>query len=253
MRIVLVQTAQALSGRRPLPPGPCAVIDALRATTTIVAALSAGATAVEPVATVAAARRRARALGAKALLAGERRGDPLPGFDLGNSPVEAEARAPGRIVVLTTTNGTLACQRLVAQGAGSDARPVYAAALPNVSSVADRLAADADRPGALAVGVVLAGQDGHSAAEDVLVAGALIARLPAAWARDDGALVAEWAWRAQAADRAAALAACPHGRTLLAQGYHADIAWAARLDSAPCLPSLETPPDAPPRFASGPR
>jgi phosphosulfolactate phosphohydrolase-like enzyme len=59
MRIVLVPTAQALSVRTPLPPGPAAVIDVLRATTTVVAAIEAGALAVEPVATVAAARRRA--------------------------------------------------------------------------------------------------------------------------------------------------------------------------------------------------
>lgn len=252
MRIVLVSTAKALSPRCPLPPGPCALIDALRATTTIVAALSAGAVAVEPVPTVAAARRRARALGARALLAGERRGDPPPGFDLGNSPVEAAARARGRTLVLTTTNGTLACERLVGQGGGTDARPVYAAALPNVSAVAARLAADAGRLGADAVGVVCAGQDGHDTAEDLLVAGALIARLPASWARDDGALVAEWAWRAGGADPVGALAACPNGKTLLDQGYRADIAWAGRLDTAPCLPSLATPPDGPPRFVSLP-
>ncbi len=250
MRIVLVPTAQALSARQPLPPGPSAVIDVLRATTTIVAALAAGAERVEPVATVAAARRRARALGAGALLAGERHGDPLPGFDLGNSPVEAHARAPGRAVVLTTTNGTLACSRLLAQGAAGGERPVYGASLGNLSAVAARLRADAEGGGADAVALVCAGQSGHEAAEDLLAAGALAARLPAEWQRDDRALAAQWAWHDQSADPRSALSQCPHGRTLLDQGYADDIAWAARIDWTACLPRLEARGGEPARFVA---
>jgi 2-phosphosulfolactate phosphatase len=250
VRIVLVPAAQALSPRRPLPAGPAVVIDALRATTTVVAALAAGAEAVEPVASVAAARRRARALAGRALLAGERHGDPLPGFDLGNSPVEAAARAPGRVLVLTTTNGTLACERLLRQGAAVPRRPVYAAALPNAVVAAERLARDADEAGAQGVALVCAGQNGHPATEDLLVAGALAALLPAAWERDDLALTAEWAWQAQAARPADALAASPHGRTLLGQGYADDIAWAARFDTTSCLPRLQVSAGEPPRFVA---
>lgn len=248
MRIVLVLTAQTLSTRRPLPPGPAAVIDALRATTTVVAALAAGALAVEPVAGVGAARRRARSLGPGALLAGERHGDPLPGFDLGNSPGEASARARGRVLVLTTTNGTLACERLLRQGAAQPGRPVYAAALTNAGAAAERLEADAAAAGVAAVALVCAGQSGHAAAEDLLVAGALAARLPAAWERDDLALAAEWAWRAQGARPVEALAACPHGRTLLGQGYRADIEWAGAVDQTVCLPRLEASQGVAPRF-----
>ena len=72
------------------------VVDVLRATTTICAALHHGATAVVPCATPDEARESARALGPAALLAGERECVRIPGFDLGNSPREmTTARGEG--------------------------------------------------------------------------------------------------------------------------------------------------------------
>src|SRR4029453_17098388 len=84
------------------------VIDVLRATTSVVAACVAGCRSVIPVPDEAAARRAAgRFPAGDCLLAGERGGDPIPGFDLGNSPLEFTAdRVSGRVIVLTTTNGT---------------------------------------------------------------------------------------------------------------------------------------------------
>jgi 2-phosphosulfolactate phosphatase len=89
----------------------------LRASTTIVSALAHGCRALIPVADPDEARRRARAAaGEPPLLAGERRGETLPGFDLGNSPIEvAGPHMRGRTVLLTTSNGTralLAARRL---------------------------------------------------------------------------------------------------------------------------------------------
>src|SRR5206468_10845988 len=86
------------------------VIDVLRATTSIVHALAAGCTAVLPCAEVEEARALAdRMRAGRVLLAGERGGLPVAGFDLGNSPRRFNARLCGGIaVVLTTTNGTRA-------------------------------------------------------------------------------------------------------------------------------------------------
>ena len=85
------------------------VIDMLRATTTIVEALSAGAVAVIPCGEIEEARQCARQRSPAALLGGERGGRPIAGFDLGNSPAEYTAeRVGGKTVVLTTTNGTRA-------------------------------------------------------------------------------------------------------------------------------------------------
>src|SRR5688500_12993631 len=90
--------------------GVAVVIDVLRATTTLVHALAAGGACVRPCATVEEARELADRLPAgKVLLAGERDGRPLPGFDHGNSPREfTAARCAHLAVVMTTSNGTRA-------------------------------------------------------------------------------------------------------------------------------------------------
>src|SRR6202522_1906170 len=85
----------------------CAVIDVIRATSTIVTAVPRGAGVL-----AVASLDEAFALKAKfpsVLLAGERGGQALPGFDLGNSPEDfTTERVQGRRVILTTTNGTQA-------------------------------------------------------------------------------------------------------------------------------------------------
>ena len=68
-----------------------AVIDVLRATSTAVAALAAGAAALRPCASPDEARalaERLRAAGVPCLLCGEAGAVKVPGFDLGNSPRE---------------------------------------------------------------------------------------------------------------------------------------------------------------------
>ena len=104
-------------------------VDVLRATSAAVAACEAGCRRVVPVPDEAAAE--ALRDGAGVVLAGERGGHPIPGFDLGNSPDEfTRARVEGRTVVLTTTNGTAAMMR-AATGAAAGL-----AALTNVSAAA---------------------------------------------------------------------------------------------------------------------
>src|SRR5262245_64780329 len=81
----------------------------------MVTALAHGCAGIVPVATPEEARvRMAQRPGA--LVAGERRGEPLEGFDLGNSPLEfTRERVGGRMVIMTTSNGTRAL--LAARGA----------------------------------------------------------------------------------------------------------------------------------------
>src|SRR4051812_6671585 len=81
------------------------VIDVLRATTTITHALAAGISSVRPCLTIDDARSLALSLPPDSvLLAGERGGSPIPGFDLGNSPAEyTPRRCQGKTLVLTTT------------------------------------------------------------------------------------------------------------------------------------------------------
>jgi 2-phosphosulfolactate phosphatase len=240
VRVVL--TAQEL-GHQPL--GGCAVVllDVLRATTVVATALAHGARWVMPVAGVEEARARARSRPG-ALLAGERGGDPPPGFALGNSPVQV-ARLRPRELVLTTTNGTLAAER-----AASLVPPplvVYAGALVNRGAVARAL----EEAGADVV-LACAGQQGHAAAEDLLAAGAIAQALPARWRRDDLAYTAQWAFASQAHRLTAALAETPHGQELVRQGYAQDVAFCASLDRLEVLPCLVEGPGGP-AFAPSPR
>src|SRR5919205_3070778 len=86
------------------------VIDVLRASTSIAAALANGARNVVPLESADEVITRARQFDrSEVRLAGERKMHPIPGFDLGNSPRDfTREAAEGKTVLLTTTNGTAA-------------------------------------------------------------------------------------------------------------------------------------------------
>jgi 2-phosphosulfolactate phosphatase len=210
------------------------VIDVLRATTTICAALDAGARAVIPVSSSDEALRMVQTLDSKdVLLAGERNCEPIAGFALGNSPREMTAETVrGRTLVMTTTNGTRAL--VAAAGAGS----VLVAAGVNLSAAAARArTALADQADLL---LVCAGREGAFSLDDAYTAGRLIVgALDGKRKRtglNDAALVAVDLARRYGPrfDRPLALSAA--GRQLRALGYAADIAHAATVDLHPVLP-----------------
>lgn len=229
-----------------LPAGGCTggiavVIDVLRASTTMITALAHGAACVVPVADVVEARRLASETGPAALLGGERGGVRIPGFDLGNSPLEYVAgRVAGRTIVITTTNGTAAL------AAARGAREILIGALVNRSAVAAairRLAGDGGR-----VHLVCAGTDGCVSAEDVLAAGAILDAADAdraGDALDAAAREALAAFRRVAArgDVPATLVAefrrSPGGANLVALGMEADLPATAAIDAIPVVPRFD--------------
>jgi 2-phosphosulfolactate phosphatase len=142
------------------------VIDALRATSTIIVAFENGASAFIPVATVEEAREEV-ARNPEFLLAGERRALPLEGFHLGNSPRDYRPeRVKGQVIVMTTTNGTRA---LVAAREGAE---VFIGSFLNVGAVAQRLI-EAGRD----VLVACAGEKELFCLEDTVCGGAIVDRL----------------------------------------------------------------------------
>ncbi len=110
------------------------VVDTLRASTTICAALAHGARGVVPVASIEEAMKLAQTLERReVVLTGERNGVRIDGFDLGNSPLEmTEEAVRGRTLVMTTTNGT----RAIVATAGAAA--VYIAAAANMGLAGTR-------------------------------------------------------------------------------------------------------------------
>src|SRR5690242_5734390 len=112
-RPILVHLLPTLFEPADLRGGVAVVIDVLRATSTIVQALAAGATSVVPCGEIDEARAiAAKAAPGSVLLGGERKGVTIPGFDLGNSPGDYTSDVvTGKKLIFTTTNGTRALLR----------------------------------------------------------------------------------------------------------------------------------------------
>ncbi len=150
------------------------MVDQLRASSNIVTLLTAGARAVVPTASLAEARRLARAYGPGAVKAGEYRVVRPPGFDLGNSPVEsAQADVAHATVFLSTRNGT-AVLRSLPEGA-----TVFIGCLLNAGAVARAALARAQALGS-DIGIVCAGRLGAFALDDAIAAGCIMDRIIAA-------------------------------------------------------------------------
>jgi 2-phosphosulfolactate phosphatase len=227
VRIDVAVTPDGLD-RTAVPASTVLVIDVLRASTSIVTALANGCVGIVPVATPEEARARLAALPG-ALMAGERRGEPLEGFDLGNSPLEfAAARVGGRTVVMTTSNGTRAL--LAARGAAA----IGVAAFVNLGAAAGWALA-----GRRDVLLLCSGERGARSLEDHVCAGLLVDRL----------LAAEPAARATPAGEAAAGVARPYGkdiarlagdsswaRHLASRGRAGDVSACLTLDTATVVP-----------------
>jgi 2-phosphosulfolactate phosphatase len=225
MRIDVVPTADAVTSDR-VDGRTALVIDVLRASTTIITALSRGAVAVVPVAEPDDARRRA---GPGVLVAGERRADKLAGFDLGNSPAEFSVTPlDGRTIVFTTSNGTRALLAV------RSAAAVGIAALVNLTAAA-RWAAAQRRD----TTIVCAGERGRPSLDDSVCGGLLADRLRAGI---EGAVLtadAEDAVRAaqpyaQAIEKLANES--PWAQNLFAKGHGEDVRLCLRLDTTSLVP-----------------
>jgi len=207
------------------------VIDVVRASTTLVAALAAGCDGVRPVADLALARRLAGELGA--LLVGERGGLPPEGFDLGNSPGDfTDEACGGRPVVLTTTNGTYAVE------ACRGAERLLAGSLVNAEATARALVAG----GAEEVLLVCAGSGGAVAADDVAAAGCIAGSLAlqAGAEPSDATRIAAALFDCWSHDLKGLLERSLSGRKLAAVGLDRDLPGCAQVDAIGIVAELDT-------------
>ncbi|MFN9752202.1 MAG: 2-phosphosulfolactate phosphatase [Planctomycetota bacterium] len=207
------------------------VTDVLRATTTIISALSNGLRQVIPTPTIPLALELKEQLGPDVILGGERGGVIIPGFHQGNSPREFTPQlVRGRDLVLCTTNGTVAME------ACRGAERVLIGALVNLSAIVAEL-----QTAARAM-VICAGTDGKVTSEDSLFAGAVVARLVE---YHQGAVALGW-WQAanlrmaQGESLAEILGQGLGGRNLLRLKYDEDVRFCAAIDRLPFVPELDT-------------
>jgi len=219
------------------------IVDLLRASTTICQALSAGAKCVVPSVEVdetfakASAHVQQNGNRSEILLGGERGGERIEGFDLGNSPTDYTAdQVFGRTVLFTTTNGTkaLAHARL--------AERVLIGAAVNRKAIVEEIAA-AER-----INILCAGTGGKVTREDILAAGAIASQLEGDRNEWADAACREWQellTTARALDRtpseqfAVELQNTLGGKNLLALGFDDDLPHCAQLDTLNVVPELD--------------
>jgi 2-phosphosulfolactate phosphatase len=198
------------------------------------AALHSGARALIPVTATEEALRLAQTIGsADVLLAGERQAVRIPGFHLGNSPLEmTETAVRGKTLIVTTSNGTkalLACQAAAA---------VYPACAGNLSLAAEKVRETIDE-GRRAL-IVCAGREGAFSLDDAYAAGRVLAAALGDRRRrpglNDAAVAALDLVRRYGDDWDRPLRRSRAGRELLRLGFGDDIAAASRVDAYPVLP-----------------
>ena len=206
------------------------VIDVLRACSTIATALKNGARAVVPVLDMAQAGKIASNLDRSVYrLGGERGGQKIEGYDLGNSPLEyTEEVVSGRDIILNTTNGTKALSR--ARGA----KHLIAGSLLNASRVIDFV-----KEAGTGVTIICAGREDRISLEDTLCAGLLLHRL---WDGAEPEVISDAAHTAYTQylhdqnDIGTLLRRCNHARRLVEAGFGDDVEYCLTIDALPVLP-----------------
>ena len=220
------------------------VVDLLRASTTICHALASGAKCVVPCLEIDETWTRAKQFSRdEIVLGGERGGERIEGFDLGNSPADYTAdQVFGRTVLFTTTNGTKALAH-----AQLGSRVLVGAAV-NRQALVDEIAS------APRIDILCAGTNGQVSRDDLLAAGAicheLLSRTSAlTWESNQWAEAVLREWQellttAKAMGRtvneqfAIELRATQGGKGLLALGYDADLVLCAQLDTLDVIPEM---------------
>ncbi|MDH3890721.1 MAG: 2-phosphosulfolactate phosphatase [candidate division Zixibacteria bacterium] len=209
------------------------VIDVLRCTTCISAALMVGARGVIPTPGPGEAVDMWTKIGPDmAILAGERQGIKIENFQLGNSPMEFTADAVGgKHVVMTTSNGTAAFLQ------ATSAALTLSCSLTNITRVVDRIAVE-ERD----LVITCAGRGGQFSIEDTICGGMVLHLLSTdkklKLTINDAGSLALLLYRSNKNALRQTIAQGEHGRYLSQIGFASDVTAAAVTDSMPVLPIL---------------
>lgn len=224
---------------RDTPGAACAVIDVVRATTTLVVLAERQAGRICVVEGLQIARDLA-ASHPGIVLVGERDGVVPAGFDVDNAPDQVAAMdLAGRTIVLSTTNGT----RTIAAAKALGASAVLIACLRNASAVAQCILRG---PGEGAFALVCAGRGDRVALDDLYTAGLIVRQ---AWRLAQAQSIAlTLTETAQMALQLAITAGPPlhvlqrsqAGLAVISKGRGADLAWCAAIDATDLVPVVTT-------------
>lgn len=212
------------------------MIDVLRASSTVCAALNAGAKEVIPSDSLDKAVKIYNSLSKEVrFLGGERNGLKPPGFDAGNSPIEyTKSNVKGKSVILSTTNGTKTFQK------AKNAKYKIIATFVNLSTVINYIRTlIINNDASPKLFILCAGTNGRLSYEDVLCAGAIISNICSSFNIDiitDTADVARNLFYLHENDLKSFLYSRDHARNLISLGFESDLEFCFTIDSVNVLP-----------------
>lgn len=196
------------------------VIDILRATTTMVVAMENGASEIKAVASL----EETMLLKNKGyLVAGERNGEKVDGFDFGNSPQEFDRHVvEGQKIALSTTNGTKA----IAACEGAKYR--YVSSFRNITAMVNKL-----HQNNCDVLLFCAGWKDKFNLEDTVFAGALVDHLLQKnfTTTDDASIMAQRLWLQGKSDLTGFLADASHVQRFKSLHIESDLEACLKFDT----------------------
>ena len=203
------------------------VIDIFRASSSICYGIDNGAEAIIPVATVEECQAHCNS---GFLLAAERNGEVVSGFDFGNSPFAYEKeRVAGKTVVLTTTNGTHALHKAIT------ANQIVIGSFLNLTALTDWLKQQERN-----VVLLCAGWKDKFNLEDTTFAGAVVYKLRGEpYQLDDAAVAAEDMFTLGMENLNKYLEKTSHSERLKKLGIEEDIRFCLNVDFCTAIPVLK--------------
>ena len=206
------------------------VIDVLRASTTIVAALTNGAKEVVPVGTVEFAVKVSGGMfGGQTLLGGERNTKKIEGFALGNSPSEYTREiVGGKTIVFYSTNGSRAIVK------AKYSANLFICSFNNLKALAvhlKKLGKD--------VTILCSGNNNFFSLEDSVCAGMLVSELVNEKKKvslTDSSAGALTLFKSLGKNILKMLSESEHGQLLIKNGYKDDLQDCAELNSTDIIP-----------------
>lgn len=219
----------------------CAIaVDVLRATSTMATVLAAGGEAIQVFSDLEKLMDVSESwIPEKRLRAGERGGGKVPGFELGNSPLDCTKEVvQGRRLFISTTNGTRALQRI------QDAATVITAAFINRAAVVKYLIDKQPET----VWIVGSGWEGSYSLEDTACAGAIAQQvvqqtnLPLEELAGNDEVIGAIALYSQWQDNLLGLLhQASHGKRLLRLNCQEDLKYCSQTDILDILPMQHEP------------
>ena len=211
------------------------VVDALRATTTVITALEQGCRHIVPFKSPEEATEMRKDVDSKledTLLGGVRDAKKISGFDFGNSPFEyTRKNVWDKVIFFTTASGTSAVLK------AKNADKLFLGAYINASAVAQRVVQENKD-----TIICCAGTEGLFSADDILAAGAIIDKITALCETvelNDLAIMAQRLYNFGKDDLNVALNGTGHYDYLMNLGFKKDIDYCLKEDTTDVVPVVE--------------